>query len=205
MNKKLFLLIISFLILTTPKALAVNIPSFPSCSSPQGTIKVQYEQGIHGIVGNTSEYKGSDFVYSLSDLTLMQCFCSEDGSGIQTNWWKVTSLTDEEIQILKNEGWYLVPNGQLWGLSEGAYMAKNSNYSCKSGGGTGGGSVTTSVDTTDHNSPGTPPGNTGGVLSGIGQILALAFMGNKIFLYLVIATGFIFLLIGIVLRKNVKK
>lgn len=123
-------------------AQAVTTPDFPNCANPQGTLKVSYDEGVHGIVGRSAEYKGSDSVYQVNDNTLLQCFCSEDGNGIQTNWWKIDSLTEDEIQTLKNLGWSYVPNGALWGLEDAVYMAKSDEYACsgseESDAGTGG-------------------------------------------------------------------
>jgi len=133
----------AFTLTSTVKA--VTTPSFPACVNPQGTLKVSYSQGTHGIVGNTGTYTGSDAVYTLSEDTLSQCFCAEDGNGIQSNWWKVTSLTQDDIQVLKNDGWFYVPNGSLWGLTQDAYMVQNSNYSCR--GDTGGGDILASSTT----------------------------------------------------------
>ena len=122
-------------------ALALETPNFPSCSNPQGTVKVSYNEGAHGIVGDSASYTGKDTVYQLDSGNLQQCFCSVNGQGIQTNWWRDSSLTSEERQILINSGWNYVPNGALWGLEGTPYFAKNSNYSCGSGEGVGGGDV----------------------------------------------------------------
>lgn len=111
-------------------ALAIDIPDFPACSNPEGTLKVTYSSGTHGIVGDSAEYNGSDSVYQLDNDNLIQCFCSTDGEGIQTNWWKASSLTSAEQQTLLNSGWNLVPNGSLWGLEQTAYYAKNSSFAC---------------------------------------------------------------------------
>lgn len=109
---------------------AYSIPDFPACSNPSGTVRASYASGTHGIVGSYATYTGSDVVYSLGGGNLLQCFCSVDGSGIQTNWWKASSLNQEEIQTLINLGWHFVPDGTAWGLDEGYYLAKNANYSC---------------------------------------------------------------------------
>lgn len=114
---------------------AVTTPSFPSCLSPQGTKKVEYLDGVHGVPGQFAENRGSDRVYTLSDATLLQCLCREDGSGIQTNWWKVSSLTEDQINELRRLGWVYVPDGQFWGLDASSYMALNSDYSCNGQGG----------------------------------------------------------------------
>src|SRR5215210_7466089 len=81
-------------------ALAVTTPSFPTCINPQGSVKASYSSGTHGIVGSTQEYTGSDSVYTLSDNTIVQCFCPVNGNGIQTDWWKIANLSDTDIKIL---------------------------------------------------------------------------------------------------------
>lgn len=122
-----------------PNVFAVTSPDFPACTNPQGSIRSSYNDGVHGVVGNSAEFKGKDSVYNVNDSQVLQCLCTDDELGIQTNWWKISSLNDSEIQALKNLGWYYVPNGALWGLDNAAYMAKNSDYAC--GGGIGGGEV----------------------------------------------------------------
>ncbi len=126
---------------------AYTIPVFPTCSNPNGTLKVSYNDGIHGIVGSSAIYTGSDKVYSLDNGNALQCFCASDNQGVQTNWWKVSSLTQEEIQTLKNLGWYFIPDGAAWGLMEGPYMAQNITYTCGSNG---------SVITTSSSQSGAP-------------------------------------------------
>ncbi len=159
---------------------AITPPSFPSCSSPQGTLRVSYPDGTHGIVGSTATYTGNDREYVLSDSSLLQCFCSIDNQGIQTNWWKIPSLTDDDIRILKNQGWNYIANGALWGLDSDPYMALNVNYSC---GGIGG------------------PGEVlGEVTYGFGQILGLAGTGDSTKLFSVFALSFVFLTAGFILR-----
>jgi len=112
------------------QALAVDVPNFPSCANPQGTVFVPSNDGVHGIAGDTIQYTGSDTVYQLDPNTLQQCFCSASGQGIQTNWWKISSLDRDQLKVLENEGWIYIPNGALWGLQETPYMAQNSNYAC---------------------------------------------------------------------------
>lgn len=162
---------------------AVTTPTFPSCLNPQGATKVSYTSGTHGIVGSASEYRGSDTVYTLSDETHVQCFCSEQGDGIRTNWWKISSLSDIDIEVLKNLGWFFVPNGLLWGLDNSSYMAQNSSFACSSSGGRGG---------------------TGGTVLGAstGQVLGLATTGNSAFIVGFLMIGTSSLLAGLVLRKS---
>lgn len=111
---------------------AAPIPSFPSCVSPQGTVKVHYDRGTHGIVGNPNTFTGRDTVYQLTNDTLTQCFCADDGAGIQTNWWRATSITEEQKKQLEGEGWKFIPNGADWGLENTSYYAKNNEFTCKS-------------------------------------------------------------------------
>jgi len=123
-------LVLSMLAAQAAVSYAVTTPDFPTCSNPNGTLLVSYDNGTHGIVGSTATYQGSDKVYGLENGNVMQCFCSDTGSGIQTNWWKVSSLDQDQIQTLKNLGWYFVPDGSAWGLTEGPYMAYNVAYAC---------------------------------------------------------------------------
>lgn len=125
--------------ISAPNVFAITTPDFPTCTNPEGSLRVQYNEGTHGVVGKSSEFRGKDSVYTVNDSQVLQCLCTDDGQGIQTNWWKISSLTDSQVQTLKNLGWYLVPNGASWGLDSAQYMAKNSNYSCKDG--VGGGDV----------------------------------------------------------------
>lgn len=112
-------------------AQASNVPNFPTCSNPQGTLIASYNEGIHGIPGSTSEYRGSDQVYFVNDQSVLQCFCAENGSGIQSNWWKIDGLSQQEIDNYKSSGWIYIPDGSEWGLSSGAYLVNNLSYSCK--------------------------------------------------------------------------
>ncbi len=157
-------------------ALAVTVPSFPACTSPQGTTKVSYSDGTHGIVGSTSTYTGADTVYTVTAETLMQCFCPKEGdTGVQSNWWKATNLSQSDIDVLKNEGWNFVPNGSLWGLENVPYMVKNNEYVCRS---TGGGDVQSAS-------------------AQIGDVLGLADTGNIVLLLGTGIGGLALLLLGV--------
>lgn len=164
------------LVASATKAGAVATPSFPSCVSPQGTKKVEYLEGTHGVPGQFSENRGSDRVYSLTDTTLLQCLCREDGSGVQTNWWRISSLTEDEINELRRLGWVYVPDGQLWGLDASAYMALNSDYSCN---GQGGQILATSTS----------------------SVLGLAATGDKLPIWYLSAVGVVALIGGRMLRR----
>lgn len=128
--------------LFTRTANAYVVPVFPSCSNPQGTLKVSYDSGTHFIVGGSGQ-SGSDAVYLTSDTTLIQCFCANSGSGIQTDWWQAGSLSQSDIDQLVKLGWFYIPTGSNWGLEDTPYLARNENYTCKSSEGS----------TVDHNGP----------------------------------------------------
>jgi len=164
---------ILFLALFVPYSFAVpTSPEFTSCVNPQGEVKADYSSGTHGVPGKTNSYQGSDTVYKISGDTLTQCLCTVDGEGIQTNWWKVSSLTSQEIETFKTQGWIFVPDGTSWGLDPAAYLAKNSSYSCR---GTGGGG---------------------------GDVLGLASTGNILTIYLLFTIGFFSLLTGFALNNR---
>jgi len=173
-----FISIVAYLFLAVPKAGAVTIPTFPSCPDPGGTLKSQYSDGTHGIAGRTTEYTGSDSVHTLTDSTHIQCFCADTGEGIQTDWWKVSSLSEDEIKILKNEGWVYIPNGALWGYENEPYMAKNSEYACQGG------------------------PRIGSVEAGFGEVLGLASTGNIVLIYAVGTVGLIAIILSLLTARN---
>ena|SRR3990167_10055253 len=172
----LFILVVLLFHLANYKAFAQTTPSFPSCDSPTGILKVEYNSGTHGIAGNTGQYKGSDKVYTLSDTTLAQCFCSENGEGIQTNWWKVSSLTEDELNILRRSGWDYIPNGALWGLENAPYMAKSSDYACE--------------------------GRLGGISTSQGDVLGIADTGENLILFSMAAVTVFVFIIAFTLKKK---
>lgn len=189
------IIFISSLFLLSRQTLAIALPTeptFPSCLNPQGILLINYPEGTHGIIGDPIGRTGSDKVYRINDFTLTQCFCSTNGEGIQTNWWKSGSLDQSQIDTLKNLGWYFVPDGSLWGLEKSYYLAKNSNYSCSSGNnssssdnGIGGGGevLSTSTDRT-------------------GQVLGLATTGNLDLALFYIFAGISFLILSRKLNRK---
>lgn len=181
MNKLTISLILVALVFVSlgKTAFASNEPSFPSCLNPQGTLKVKYDNGTHGIVGDSKTYTGHDEVYTVSDNSLIQCFCPDNGDGIQTNWWKTDDFGVDEIKKYQDLGWIFVPNGEHWGLSDSQYMAKNYTYSCLN--------------------------DSKGDELGIEQVLALASTGNIVFIYGTAIFGLGLVAAGIVAqRKNNK-
>lgn len=179
----IFLTTICYLLSSTASVFALTIPSFPSCANPQGQIKVTYSDGTHGIVGSGATYTGKDTVYTLSDDTVTQCFCAADGQGIQTNWWKASSLSESDINILKSQGWHYVPTGSLWGLAADPYVAQNLSYRCLGGG----------SSTSQDNGVG------GGDVLGdsTGEVLGLAATGDSILVYASMILGLGLTIIGI--------
>lgn len=199
----LFFVIVSILS-QTGAALAYEVPNFTSCVNPSGEIKANYETGTHGIAGNNSSFEGKDTVYTLSGDALTQCFCSINGAGIQTNWWKVSSLTEQEVEILKISGWNYIPNGGLWGLESEPYLAFNSDYSCKGSTGGDGNSSTSSGGSGSSNNSGS-----GSVLAaaagGVGQVLGLASTGNIKFVISFLSFSILALLLGLILKIRSRK
>ena len=193
----------------TPAAFASNVPNFTTCVNPKGEVKASYETGTHGIAGMPGNYSGKDAVYKISGEALTQCFCPEDGSGIQTNWWKIEGFTESEIKVYESKGWIYIPNGALWGLDNAPYFAKNSDYSCKGSGGNGNGgsggnsdSGSSSGGSSTNSSGSGSSGSTGS--GGIGQVLGLASTGNSVFVLGTALTSGLSLLIGLFLKKRAK-
>ena len=180
MEKKsiFFAILFSFILFlnSVTYAFAAPIPpEFTSCVNPQGSVKASYSSGTHGVPGDQTTYQGSDSVYNVSGNALTQCLCTVDGEGIQTNWWKISSLTSNEIETLKTQGWVFIPDGSAWGLENSSYLAKNSNYACRGTGGAG------------------------------GDVLGLASTGNIKTIYLLLNLGFLSLTAGYLLNKQTSK
>lgn len=167
-------------------------PSFPSCTNPSGTVKVSYPSGTHGIPGVSSSFSGSDTVYDLGSGNHIQCFCADNGQGIQTNWWNVNSLTKEEIDILTAQGWTFIPTGSVWGLEDDPYLVQNTNYSCR--GKTNG--------TSDNGNGGGGTGSVAQASESVGSVLGLAATGDALPMYIFATLGFISLSLGLYFRKE---
>jgi hypothetical protein len=176
----LFLNIIGMFFNVT-SAYAITEPSFPSCINPQGTLKANYTSGTHGVPGDTKTYTGSDSVYKLTNSTLIQCLCPTDGNGIQTNWWKVSGMSENDINSLKNNGWIFIPNGSVWGLDNEPYLTKNLKYSCI--------------------------GGIGGVSAqkNLGDVLGLASTGNVASVYFYLISGVTLLVLGLNLNTVISR
>jgi hypothetical protein len=112
------------------------------------------------------------------------------GSGIQTNWWKASSISDDETKELVSLGWTYVPSGGPWGLDPTWYMASNTPYSC----------LTTHIDPPardlSQNNPSskTDIGSVLGVTDEMGQVLGLADTGNSVMILAsFVAAGVLFI------------
>lgn len=101
------------------------MPFFPKCFPSRGDLVASYPTGVHGIPGDPATYTGSDKVYSLGNNNYLQCYCPEKGvMGIQVNWLSTNNLTEGQNQFLRKLGWYFVPSGSDWGLSEESYLTR---------------------------------------------------------------------------------
>lgn len=205
MKQKLTMLIVSLIsaLVFVPSASAVTVPQFPSCLNPQGSVIASYNSGVHGIVGSSGTFTGADKVYAVDAIRIVQCFCPDNGPAIQTNWLKASDMTDTDVEILKNSGWYFVPNGAAWGLDNAPYLAKNSNYTCKStangtSSSTGGGSSSSSSSSSS---------STGGASNDLGsKVLGLAFTGSSEYIYKLWLYGLVALLLGVWIKRfNARK
>lgn len=190
------LLVIFSLSLFVSGVSAVETPSFPVCANPTGTIKANYQSGEHGIAGRTQNYSGSDTVYQVTDNTLLQCFCPESKNGIQTNWLKASGYTEDDIQVLKNQGWVYIPNGSLWGLDESAYLAKNIDYDCST-------STTSVAGSSSSNNPGNT--STSNVPAILGSTIPSGFAPTGSFksIFITASLTVISLFLGLYLKKKV--
>lgn len=213
MRKTLLLLSLISIVLSSaaPSQAAYIPPAFPSCEHPNGTVKVNYPQGEHAIVGVQGLQNGSDVVYSLGDENYMQCFCPIGAStGTQTNWLPAGSLSKDEINVLITQGWVFVQNGAGWGLSDQSYLAKNLSFSCNSGGSSTGGSAGSSSNNSSSGGGGgstSNSGSSGGQGSQVLGISTLAATSSPLTKYQILASlmlGIALLVYGYKLQKSKK-
>ncbi len=178
MKTKFFLIIVIYFIIFAPKVFAVETPNFPLCTSPQGDVIASYKEGTHGVPGATSEYLGEDVVYKINENQVLQCLCTIDGQGIQTNWWQFEALSENQIAILKSQGWIFVPDGSLWGLKNVPYFAKNAGYACR------------------------PEVQQVGGRDVLGKGIGLAPTGNLTFIFGILLAGITLVIAGLLLRPK---
>lgn len=200
---KLFLLLLGaaiFISLSSVNVFAqIAPPSFPSCLNPQGEVTSSFSDGIHGIPGNTQSFSGNDIVYTVTPTTVLQCFCSPTGDGIQSDWWKVTDLTPEQIQTFVTAGWVFVPDGSVWGLDAAPYLVQNISFTCS---GPSGGPPGNSSPGPSSSSPSSSNGSSSSSSNGtVGEVLGLASTGNIVVIASWFALGFVLTAVGLLLRK----
>jgi hypothetical protein len=146
---------------------AVN---FGSCGNPQFKLSQENSGKRHGVV-KVGTFSGVDTVYK-SGNNALQCLCVDTGKGYETKWLDASRLSQSAIKDYKSKGWILVPTGSSWGLKDVPYLAKNSEYSCKSE-----------------------------VVTPTKDILGLASTGNIAFIYLLALVGSVSLITGLVLSS----
>ncbi len=189
----------------TAAVVAVTKPAFAadftSCVVPTGDVIASYADGTHGIVGVGSKI-GKDVVYSAGQ-NAMQCFCGNDGNGIQTNWMKIVDLTSDQVKVYQSQGWIYVPSGAAWGLSDVPYLAQNVDFSCS-------GSSSSSSSGGDGKTDGRTDGRTDGKSDGRGSIVQaahgtnLASTGNMLFIVEIFSVGVILTATGLFLRLRTR-
>jgi hypothetical protein len=111
----------------------VTPPQFSSCEVKTGSGDwVHSDLGFHHIPGQEETIEGSDDVYFLEGGNFLQCLCPVSSiQGTQTNWWKVGDLSQDQINNMISQGWFL-ENGGDWNLLHEPYLAKNQSFTCKS-------------------------------------------------------------------------
>lgn len=155
---------------------AVSDPPLFTCITPIGEVIATYPSGTHGIPGDNGTYTGSDTVYRIDSDHLLQCFCPDNNqSGIQSNWWKISGLSEEDISFFRKRGWIYVPNGALWGLDEAPYLVRNEFYACQ---GQGGGSDNGGGGGSSSSSSGGSSSSDSGVGGGAGSVLGVSALAE---------------------------
>ncbi len=125
-------------LILVPAITSAQVTAAASCNAPSGSIIAQYSTGIHGIVGDSGVYTGSDTVYAIDENNVLQCFCPDDSSsGIQTNWVNAATFSIADIASYSATGWIYIPSGIAWGLADAPFIAKNSAFNCSAIGGDG--------------------------------------------------------------------
>jgi hypothetical protein len=107
-------------------------PQFPSCEiKTEAGDWVHSNLGFHHIPGQEATIEGSDDVYFLEGGNFLQCLCPVSSTqGTQTNWWRVGDLSQDQINDMTSQGWFLEDGGG-WNLLHEAYLAKNQGFTCQ--------------------------------------------------------------------------
>jgi hypothetical protein len=145
---------------------------FGSCLNPRVAASQVNVKNNHGVAGTTTTYAGTDKIYNLSNGNTLQCLCPDNGKGIQTNWLSTKNMSQADISQYKHDGWIYVVTGSTWGLADVPYLAKNSDYACKS------------VQPQTQS-----------------KVVTLASTGNVIAIYGLVIAGIFSLIAGLLLKK----
>ncbi len=201
--KKLSIALLTLLFLHSfvSPTFALSEPPTFTCEAPVGNTIADFNEGTHGIAGESATFVGSDIVYSVDSDHVLQCFCPTDSnSGIQSNWAKLNDTSEETINYYQKLGWSYVPNGTAWGLDDSAYIVKNEYFGCHGdrGGISDSGSSSSSSSNNSSNSnssSGSTLGDSGMDRGGLILGDTLAFTGNNgmILMYVTLGLAFAFL------------
>lgn len=185
------------LTVSTRQAYAMAVPNFGSCLNPQVAASQVNTGANHGVAGQSSAYSGTDTIYSLQDGNVLQCLCPVEGSGIETEWMKISGISQEELNSFQSQGWIYIPTGAAWGLEDVPYLAKNSDYSCKG----------SNQSTSSNSNSGNNGQSTATVVSASTQqgVLGLASTGTALPIYALIFAGFVSLFLGVFLSRSNRK
>lgn len=183
--------------IATP-AFADSPSDFGSCLNPQVNASQVNVGTNHGVAGSTETYAGTDSIYRLSNGNVTQCLCRDNGKGIQTNWLKTTGMSEKDIEVLRKQGWIYIVTGSNWGLSDVPYLAKNIEYTCKSGTPTATPTCTPTPTGTVTPTPTKAVTPTPQVQS---KVVTLASTGNTVAVAGLVIAGVFSLLAGLLLKK----
>lgn len=196
MNKKIILTSIAGTALFLSAALPAHanpVPEFGNCLNPQWSKTQENVGNNHGVVG-VGAYAGTDTIYK-SNENVMQCLCTNNGKGYQTNWLKADKMSKSQIDELKTKGWIYVPYGDDWGLDKTAYLAKNSEYTCVNC------TTTPTPSVTATPTPTNTTENKKEVKKEESNVQGLANTGSELLIAVALLAGAASLAVGTVLKK----
>lgn len=183
-----------------------NPVNFGSCLNPQwGASQVNYSStASHGVIG-VGTFAGTDTIYG-SGANVLQCLCTPEGKGYQTNWMSAEGFSESLINNYKKDGWMFVATGSLYGLKDVPYLAQNSEYSCQNCTPTPTETTGTPTPTSTSPTPTGVPGPTATPESKVGGAVAtvtntLAQTGNLGLIYSLFLTGAVALVLGLILKR----
>ncbi|MEK7571576.1 MAG: hypothetical protein AAB553_04845 [Patescibacteria group bacterium] len=187
MNKQLLATTLTTVVfLSAATAASASEPNFGSCLNPQWSVDQvnNSSNAQHGVI-NIGTFAGIDTIYK-SGANVLQCLCTPEGKGYQTNWMNVKDLSETDIKVYQNQGWIYLTTGASYGLEDSAYLAKNSEYSCKE---------CTPTPTPESKVAGDSATNTGTAIT------TLAKTGNMAVIAGFFIAGAVFLALGFLFKK----